>query len=36
MPYMRELRLGEQLMPTPLVMAQADYDWESRIHKVRL
>merc|ERR1712185_26423 len=30
---MRELRLGEQLMPTPLVTAQVEYDWESRIQK---
>ena len=31
--YMHELRLGEQLMPTPLVTAQQDFDWEARIHK---
>ena len=31
--YMRELRLGEQLMPTPLVTAQSGFDWEGRIQK---
>ena len=31
--YMHELRLGEQLMPTPLVTAQQDFDREARIHK---
>lgn len=31
--YMKELRLGEQLMPTPLITAQVDYEWEPRILK---
>ena len=31
--YMRDLRLGEQLMPTPLVTAQVTFDWESRIQR---
>ena len=31
--YMRELRLGEQLMPTPLLTSHGSFDWESRIQK---
>ena len=34
--YMRELRLGEQLMPTPLVTAQVNLDWEARIQKEQM
>ena len=36
LPYMRELRLGEQLMPTPLVTAQVNFDWESRIQREQI
>ena len=33
LPYMKELRLGEQLMPTPLLTSHDSFDWESRIQK---
>ena len=32
LPYMREAKIGEQLMPTPLVTSTSECDWEARIH----